>query len=161
METNMLMLEDGDGTIRGLSDDYSVQEYVDLACMVDPGRELKFDTQQVKKKNTIEVVVDSYKLSPKASFASLRGAKRSPPRAKGTVMVIYKEWLKKYLGYFDPGFYEYIMDSVEGTEVTVLPKALASTHLHDYQMQGKVVRHHEIVPLWKGHEVRILSLIHI
>jgi hypothetical protein len=82
----------------------------------------------------------------------------TPKRNKEATMVIYKEWfLKNYLGFFKPGYYEYIMSCLEGTKVTVLPNCLASAHAHDYKMQGKIEHHHGIVPLWKGHDVQVLD----
>jgi hypothetical protein len=136
-----------------LEGSYTDQDYINLACLVDPGRELKFDTEQRPRKDTIEVTIDSFEFDD--IMDAYKG--KMPKRNKEATMIIYKEWLKNYLGFFEPGYYEYIMSCLEGTKVTVLPNCLASAHLHDYEMQGKVEHHHEIVPLWKGHEVQIIG----
>jgi hypothetical protein len=136
--------------------DYSDQEYVDLACLVDPGRELKFDTQQPRKSKTIEVMIDSFKLPPNVELENYQ-SKRPPMRAPDTIMHVYKEWLKNYLDFFEPGYYEFIITSLEGLKVTVLPDHLASNNIHEYQMQGREERHHEVVPLWKGHKVLLIE----
>jgi hypothetical protein len=142
------------GNVRAIDGDYTDQEYVNLACLVDPGRELKWDTEQLKKTHTIQVIIDSYKI---VQSLEAMNSKRKPQRKPETKMVVYKEWLKKYLGYFEPGYYEFIMTSLQGTKVVVLPNCLASDNQHDYDMQGKVEYHHEVVPLSKSQELCIVD----
>ena len=66
MQSNMELLEveveatDTNWRVHVLDGEYTDQEYVDLACLVDPGYELKFDTQQPKNSKTIEVMIDSF-----------------------------------------------------------------------------------------------------
>ena len=68
LSSNMLQLlekneeeeEELRGNVRAIDGDYTDQEYVDLACLVDPGRELQWNTEQNKKAHTIEVIVDSF-----------------------------------------------------------------------------------------------------
>ena len=162
LSSNMLQLlernedehEELRGNVRAIDGDYTDQEYVDLACLVDPGRELQWNTEQTKKTHTIELIIDSYKIIQSLDEMT---AQKKPKQKKDTKMVVYKEWLKKYLGYFEPGYYEYIMTSLQGTKVVVLPNCLASDTQHDYDMQGKVEYHHEVVPLSKSQQLCIVD----
>jgi hypothetical protein len=103
------------------------------------------------RRNTVEVIVDSYKV--KDSFQlTTRASKRTPePRRAKHTLTIYKDWLKKYLDFFNPGFYDAIMSQLIGTKVLVLPNELASHRQEDYEQQGKTEYHHEVVPLNKAH----------
>jgi hypothetical protein len=75
------------------------------------------------------------------------------PRGEKHKIVIFKDWLKKYLDFFDPGFYDAIMSKLMGTKVLVLPNELASHLQEDYDQQGKTKYHHEVVPLNEAHNL--------
>ena len=92
LEKNEEEEEELRGNVRAIDGDYTDQEYVDLACLVDPGRELKWDTEQLKKTHTIQVIIDSYKI---VQSLEAMNSKRKPQRKPETKMVVYKEWLKK------------------------------------------------------------------
>jgi hypothetical protein len=130
------------------SDEYTDQQYIDIACLVDPGRELKFDRQQVRVFNKIEIQVNSYELKGRLIAGS---GKRKMAVIKDQRVVVFRNWLKDYLGYYDPGYYEFIENGVFGAKVQVLDSGLASAHETDYTQSGIVRRYRGVVPLPKGH----------
>ena len=141
---------------RALDTPYSDQEYINLACLVDPGRKLSFDSQKLQSQ-TVQVTIQSYDLPPGRSLSDCK-PKNQLKDNNSVVMEIFKDWLKCYLDFFDPGYYEYIMTELEGTKVMVLPGHIASDNIHDYQFQGKLEHHTGIVPLTKGHKPLVLCI---
>jgi hypothetical protein len=157
MRSNVHMKAGQLGNVMEMEGEYTDQEYINLACMVDPGRELRFKTDQKTAPKMIMVLIDSLVLPPRKTLDHYTGGKAAEQlkRKSGTKMLIFKSWLKNYLDYFDPGFYETIITAIEGTQVEVLKGQLGSDNPEDYQFAGQLERHEEIVPLTKGHRMAI------
>ena len=157
MQNNVHMKAGTLGNVMAMDGEYSDQEYIDLACLVDPGRELKFKTDQKMAPQMIAVVIDSLTLPARKRLSDYDDNKKGKhpqlKRKAGATMIIFKKWLKNYLDFFDPGFYETIITGVEGTKVWVLKDQLGSDNPEDYQFSGKLETHEEIVPLTKGHRL--------
>jgi hypothetical protein len=155
MRSNVHQNEGNLGNVMEMKGDYSDQEYIDLACLVDPGRELKFATNQKMAPKMILVIIDSLLLPTRNNLEDYEEGKTpilaQPKRKANANEIVFKSWLKNYLDFFDPGFYETIIAGVEGTKVEVLPGQMGSLNPMDFQFSGKFETHEEIVPLTKGH----------
>jgi hypothetical protein len=142
----LLDLEDDDG--------YTDQEYIDLACLLDPGRELKCDRFQKKLANKLELQVKSYELPGRLILGS---TKQKHPVIEDQCIIVYKDWLREYLGYYNPGYYDFLVTSVYGTEVEVLKTGLASANENDYQNGSLKLRYDDVVPFNKTHAATFLD----
>ena len=108
MKNNVHQKKGTIGNVMEMDGDYSDQEYIDLACLVDPGREIKFVTNQKMGKGEVLVIIDSFILPTRRSLEDYVPGHTHPKLKRNAKrnMSIYKTWLKSYLDYFDPGFYE-------------------------------------------------------
>jgi hypothetical protein len=112
---------------------YSVQELVNLSCLVDRGREFKVDTEY-ESWNKFAIRVDSYQLVPKRKLKSyLKKGSKDPP-ARPLMIAVYKDWLNQYLDWFDPDPFEYISAYAASMKVSTFANRMASNYDHDYEM---------------------------
>jgi hypothetical protein len=52
-------------------------------------------------------------------------------------MIVCKDWLKKYLGYYHPGYYVFIINGVLGTKIEVLENAIPLANDHHKKKHKK------------------------
>jgi hypothetical protein len=108
MRSNIHMNAGTMGNVMEMEGKYTDQEYIYLACLVDPGRELKFKTDQKMAPKMILVVIDSLALPARRDLDDYKDRTSTTyPRLKrkaGTQMIIFKSWLKNYLDYLTLGF---------------------------------------------------------
>jgi hypothetical protein len=149
MKTNVRLMP------QGLDRPYTDQEFVDLACLLDPGRGVECDTYQKKDHSKVVVMVDSYKVV--RTLAEYNRNKRQPKREERQNFEVYKSWLKKYLDYYNPGFYEFFDTSINGTKVRVVHNAKASNYQGDNEPMGEYEYCHDVVPLPKNHRAMFLD----
>jgi hypothetical protein len=130
---------------------YSDQELVNLSCLVDRGRGFEVDTEY-ESRNNFAIRVDSYQLGPKRQLKSYlkKGSKHPPSRL--LMIAVYKDWLKQYLDWFDPAFFEYISAHAVGMKVSRFANQLASNYDHDYEMQTQIQYDPLLVHLPKMHK---------
>jgi hypothetical protein len=126
-------------------------EVVNLCCLLDRGRKFKVDTQYANKPQ-FAIHVDSYQLAPNTPLESyLRSSSDAP--AKERLIFIHREWLHKYLDWYDPELFQFIQAHTDGVKVTVMPNRLAADDVATYEMAGREVHDKCMVPLPKLHKV--------
>jgi hypothetical protein len=113
---------------------YSDQDFVDLACLLDPGRGVQCDTLQPKNHTKIVLIVESYQI--RGTLQEYSANKKIPKRIHDQSFEVYRNWLKKYLDFYNPGFYEFFDISVNGTKVNVIHDANAATYQGAYEAAG-------------------------
>jgi hypothetical protein len=129
---------------------YSEQELVNLCCLVDRGREFEVDTEY-QSSVKFSIRVDSYKLKEAHDLRhySSKNSKEAPKQL--LVIRVYKEWLKKYLDWFDPDLFRYIRIHAEGMLVNTFKDRLADENEHEYEIAGRWKHDPLMVPLPKLH----------
>ncbi len=131
---------------------FSNQDLVNICCLVDREREFKVDTAYDGKKNKFLIRVNSYEISndKKLNFY-LRHRKKALPQTP-MMMTVYRSWLKKYLDWFDPDLYQYIVTHTDGVQVTRFADRLAADDDVVYQLSGCQRFDELMVPLPKMHK---------
>jgi hypothetical protein len=75
-------------------------------------------------------------------------------------MIVCKDWLKKYLGYYHPGYYVFIINGVLGTKIEVLENTIPLANDHHKKKHKKpcivVTLHHLRFQKIEGTNVIIL-----
>jgi hypothetical protein len=151
IETNIPLM-----TGRGLDRAYSEQDLIDLSCLLDTGRQLDCDTRQQPNKDRIELLVDSYVIDLTLTQYRRQPAK-TPKRQQRVEFDVYKDWLKAYLDFYNPGYYEFFVNAVSGTKVQTVSHKIASAEDSDYRNFGKYTFHQDVVTLPKSHPPRFLD----
>jgi hypothetical protein len=139
-----------------LEKDSSAQDLVNICCLVDRGREFAVDTLFVQKRKTkFSLRIDSYLLETNRtlkSYANSRSKKKDPPNVP-VFMEVYCSWLKKYLDWFDPDLFIYVLAHSDGMTVERIQNQLASEDPVDYQMSGVKDVDPLMVPIPKMREI--------
>jgi hypothetical protein len=109
---------------------------VNLCCFVNRGCEFEVDTEY-ESKTKVSIRVDSYKLKTDRDLRSyLKKQSKVPPKCQLKIGV-YKEWLKKYLDWFDPELFQLIQIHAERMQVNIFSDGLAGEDDQEYEMAGQ------------------------
>jgi hypothetical protein len=132
---------------------YSPQDLVNLACLVDRGREFEIDKSfHQDRKTMFKLRVDSYKLGMNRTLQSyLQSGRKAPPSCK-LPFHVFRNWLKQYLDWFNPDLYIFLQAHADGMKVRRLRTQLASESELDYQFSGVEAYDPLMVPLPKMHK---------
>jgi hypothetical protein len=83
--------------------------------------------------------------------------KKIPKWKTGQSFEVFKDWLKKYLDYYNPGYYEFFDTSVNGTKVKVIHNVKASTFQGYNEPEVDCEYCFDVVPLPKNHPAQFLG----
>jgi hypothetical protein len=127
----------------------------EVACLLDPGCGIQCDTLQAKSHTKIVLIVELYNV--RSSLAEYSTNKKIPKRTSNQTFEVYRNWLKKYLDFYNPGFYEFFDTSVNGTKVNVIHSANAAMYQGAYKTPGVDEYFLDVIPLPKSYPAAFLD----